>query len=88
MIHVLQPGTVRCMTEPQLFAQETGVTLRGFAVSLKPAGWQVIIRGTRRGGDRVYCLYVAVVLEDAIQGLFDSITGKGGKRYWYPDKYS
>lgn len=81
------PGTLKVILDPQRFAYETGVTLRGFSASFKPDGWQVIFRGTKRNGSFVYCLYVAVELEDALQGLYWSITGKGGQRYWYPDKY-
>lgn len=84
----VHPGTMLALLDPQEFAYQTGVALRGFAVTEKPEGWQVIFRGTRRGGSFVYCLYVAVDLGAAIQGLYDAITGKGGMRYWYPDKWA
>lgn len=87
MDHPLTPGTFRCLTDPHLFAQETGVSLKGMSFTKKANGWQVILRGNRRGGQPVYCLYVAVVLEDALQGLFEMITTRGGKRFWYPDKF-
>lgn len=84
----LQPGTVKSILDPQEFAYQTGVNLTGFSVSLKPEGWQAIFRGTKRNGSPVYCLYVAVELDRAIQGLFQAVTNKGGSRYWYPDKWA
>lgn len=87
-MHQIQPGTVVCLLDPKEFAYQTGVALRGYTIQDKGAQWQVIFRGTRRGGEKVYCLYVAVVLEEAIQGLFRAVTGKGGSRYWYPDKWA
>lgn len=85
---VVHPGTLQALLDPQEFAYQTGYALRGFSVTEKAGGWQVIFRGTQRGGQFVYCLYVAVDLDDAIQGLYNAITGKGGRRYWYPDKYA
>lgn len=82
------PGTLLSLLDPQEFSYQTGVTLRGFSVTAKDDGWQVIFRGTKRTGNPVYCLYVAVDLSDAVQGLFQMITGKKGSRYWYPDKFA
>lgn len=84
----VNPGTIAAMLDPQVFAYETGIHLRGYSVSRRDGEWQVIFRGTTRAGKKVYCLYVAVDLGDALGGLFDAVTGKGGSRYWYPDKYA
>lgn len=85
---VVHPGTLKSLLDPQEFAYQTGVHLRGFSVSEKDSQWQVIFRGRNRAGECVYCLYVAVDLDEALQGLYQAITGKGGVRYWYPDKYA
>lgn len=85
---VIHPGTLKSLLDPQEFAYQTGVSLRGFSVTEYPDGWQAIFRGRTRQGKPVYCLYVAVDLEATLQGLFQSITSKGGSRYWYPDKYA
>jgi hypothetical protein len=84
----IQPGTIKCLLEPQDFAYNTGVTLRGYSATRKGNDWQVIFRGSSRTGENVYCLYVAVDLGAAWEGLFAAVTGKGGSRYWYPDKYA
>ena len=85
---VIHPGTLRSVLDPQEFAYQTGVSLRGFSITEVAAGWQTIFRGRTRRGGPVYCLYVAVDLDESLQGLFQAVTGKGGSRYWYPDKYA
>jgi hypothetical protein len=84
----IQPGTIKCLLDDQLFAAETGYQLRGYSVQNKGGDWQVIFRGRSRTGENVYCLFVAVELSDALQGLFSSVTGRKGSQYWYPDKYA
>ena len=85
---IIHPGTLKSVLDPQEFAYQTGISLRGFSVTEVPEGWQVIFRGRTRRGHPVYCLYVAVELAESLQGLFQAVTGKSGSRYWYPDKYA
>lgn len=84
----LRPGNLKSLLDPQEFAFQTGVALRGFSVTQKSGDWQAIFRGVNRKGENVYCLYVAVDLEGALEGLCRAITGRDGDRYWYPDKYA
>ena len=88
VMSTVQPGTLVCLLRPEEFAYNTGVALRGFSATQKGNDWQLILRGVNRRHENVYCLYVAVDLESAIQGLFTAIQGKGGQRYWYPDKFA
>lgn len=84
----INPGTIQGILDPQQFAWDTGVTLRGFSVTAVSEGWQIIFRGTKRDGSAVYCLFVAVEIPEALQGLYSSICNKYGARLWYPDKYA
>lgn len=84
----MEPGIVKALFDPQHFAYETGVRLRGISYAQKQEGWQVIFRGTTWAGKSVYCMYLAVDLEEALCGLYGLVTGKGGSRYWYTDRYA
>ena len=84
----LRPGHVRMIVDPQHFAYETGVALRGLSYLRKDNGWQTILRGQRRDGSFVYSLLVAVELEASITGLLELLRSKEGQRYWYPDKFA
>lgn len=84
----VHPGTISGILDPQQFAYDTGVRLRGLSATEVSEGWQVIFRGTTRKDVNVYCLYVAVDFPSALQGLYRSLCGKGGLRLWYPDRYA
>lgn len=84
----IQPGTIEALLDPQVFAYHTGVSLRGYSAQRKNGEWQVIFRGRTKKDKFVYCLYVAVELEDAIEGLYGALLRRGGSRLWYPDKYA
>lgn len=84
----LLPGQYRALVDPKEFAYQMGVGLRGYTVTKVPDGWRVVMRGNKRNGDSVYCLFVAVELETALEGLLATIGSKGGLRYWYKDKYA
>jgi len=75
--------------DPQEFIWATGVIFRGLTISQKAGRWNVILRGTRRGGQHVYSMLS--VEEDpfgALHTLIDALEKKGGEALWSPDKFA
>lgn len=86
-MQTLQPGHIRAILDPQVFAVYTGVAIRGLSYKRIDGAWRIIVKGTKRDGSLVYSLFAAVELEDAIHKLLTLLSSKGGMRYWHPDKY-
>lgn len=84
----LQPGHVRMIVDPQVFATYTGKAFRGLSFHKVADGWRVILKATKRDGTFVYSLFAAGELEDAIHGILTMVSSKGGERYWHPDRFA
>lgn len=74
--------------QPQEFAWLTGLQLRGFTVTHKPAGWQIVVRAFSKKGEPVYSLMVAVELLDCYDNLFALLARYDSSDHWYFDRFA
>lgn len=74
--------------DPKSFAFYTGVDFRGLTVSERGTGWIIILRATKRNGDKVYAAWETDDLVDGFDQFLDALTDSHTRIGWHTDKYA